>query len=99
MDGTGTGVSSKVQGTNNSRLARAELGENALSGVGVLTQKPGHGAGDAHVRLGHGPEQPSECLPARRLCEVPNEVLVLQFPTQWRLLRPSLLGVRPGFQD
>lgn len=33
------------------------------------------------------------------VCEVPNEVLVLQFPTQRRLLRPSLLGVRPGFQD
>lgn len=30
--------------------------------------------------LARGPEQPPECLPARRLCEVLNEVLVL--PTQ-----------------
>lgn len=99
VDGPGREFSSKLQRTNNSRLAWAESGENALPGVGVLKQKPGHGSGDAHVRLAQGPEQPSERLPARRLCEVLDEVLVLQFPTQRRLLRQSILGVRPGFQD
>lgn len=46
VDGTGRDLISKLQRTNNSRLAWAEWGGNAPPGVGVLKQKPGHGAGD-----------------------------------------------------
>lgn len=62
VEGTGRDFSSQLQKANNPRLAWAESGENVLPGGGVLKQKPGHGAGDAHVRLAPRPEQPSECL-------------------------------------